>query len=272
MVQWIKHINWLGIDVALGAGAFSFAVGHIWEVPFQPSSYLLLILVVWLIYAYDHLRDIQTSPVHLHSERRKFHERYANQLSYAAILVIAGIAPLLIMQPRSVLLSGSLLACGVAVYFLLIQLRWLPKTKEFTAALFYAAGIVLVPGALGGFHSGLMIHAAQIFFLALANLWIFAWFDREADTEEGFTGLLTDAEPRKARMAVLTFVVCQLLFTIALIMLGFHVQLEAAFLVMQGLLAIFMIAPEYWKESQRFRTWGDAMFFLPLISLLGGQL
>jgi hypothetical protein len=268
MIRGLLKINWLGIDVALGAGVLSVALAHSWSVPFQWSPYALLVIIVWLIYALDHLRDAHVHRDRIETERRKFHANYSRLLTLVAVGMLLTLIPLLLVQTRRLLLYGSILSVFVAMYFLLIQLGILKRAKEFAAAFFYTLGICLVPMTMKELPIEFLIHGGQIFLIALANLLLFSWFDFDADKAEGFEGLISEAAMSKRLIIVL--LVIQAVVSAVLLVNGFHPALEGCLLLMSLLLLLPCAHSAYWARAQRFRILGDGIFFLPLISILYG--
>jgi hypothetical protein len=107
------------------------------RVGFLPS--LLLVLAVWLIYAADRTLDAWTGSAAL--PRHEFYRRHWRSLLPLWLLVLASGCALAWMRlTPELFLSGVALAGAVGLYFALLHLGVLQKTKEAAVAILFALG------------------------------------------------------------------------------------------------------------------------------------
>ena len=270
-MKWLLRVNWLGIDVALGAGALSYALSLAWDRILHWHSYFPL--VVWMIYALDHLRDVYTHRELISTARREFHSKFhKNILKTMAVVVIIAFS-LLTRLEIGTLIPGLLLAAVVGVYFLFLQI--LPSkmafVKELAAAMFYTLGICLIPFAAGPAPQYFYIHVLQVFMLALVNLILFSWFDFDDDKEEGFVNMVSTLGHPVTKRIIQVMLLVNILSAALLIYLEFQPVMEVCFLIMNAVLLLTVINPVYWSKNYRFRIAGDAIFFMPLLITLDGK-
>jgi 4-hydroxybenzoate polyprenyltransferase len=213
-------INILSLDVVLAAmGGMCFFASFL-EVDVPISIYLGLGLVVWGIYAFDHLLDARSMDTAYLEARRSFHLRHAKIIWVVLLLcVIAGLGLLIFDHEMQEFLPYVAALAGLAVGILLLGKyagnvgAW---TKEILIALVYVAGISIYPVWQQGLEllpSFVFLYLLGFFLLALINLWILSLWDREADMRHGFRSIASVIRPYYLERAIVVLgILLNLLF------------------------------------------------------------
>ncbi|MBV6639839.1 MAG: hypothetical protein KI791_03940, partial [Cyclobacteriaceae bacterium] len=108
----------------------------------------------------------------------------------------------------------------------------------------------------------------QLAVLALVNLLVFSVYDRDSDLKNGFGSIALRLGPDSIYLiGTLLF----LLFSSSII-LGITLQekyqmIQIAYLIMAGILGGVLRFNTFFSQHERFRTVGDAVFFVPAIFL-----
>ncbi len=194
----INRISWLSLDVVFGGLAGMYFFSRFLRVEIEPLAYLLLGMSIWGIYTLDHLIDARKIPVGSTPDRHQFHIRNKGWLSWLLVLVlIAGLVLGYLVFGKSLDLLWAIFL-GVLILGIMAMLRkfsqklaWL---KEISTAFFYVLGISWLPiwnvdpidltwefGAIW----------ISYFVLALLNLLMLTYQDKEKDKAEGSLSLLS---------------------------------------------------------------------------------
>ena len=270
-------IQILSLDVVLGAGVSTVFVAKFLVAPIPFSSLLALCACVWLIYTADHLLDAYALGRNVaHTARHRYHQTRFKTIALAwAVVALLGVG-ILFYLPGKLIGYGSLLAALVLLYAGLLKytaLRaWLPK--EFATALFYATGVFLP--AIATYGAPLPWSASvlffQYFFLALANLLLFSWFEADTDRQDGHPSFALSAGKPLVRLLIYG---C--LAAVGISSVGFlgavatsqvTVVAQATVLVMTLVLLALTRWPAYFRQHERYRLLGDGIFVLPIVPLL----
>lgn len=170
-------------------------------------------------------------------------------------------ACLLFFIPKPVLLGGLFLSVLVIVY-LFIHL-YLKILKEVCIAILYTTGILLplYDGSISN-PPGFLIIAFTL--TALLNLIIFSWFDRHQDNADGNSSIITFVGEKN-----IMWWIYALFAGICVTLLFAKFLIPAMLILMMSTIMIIVIhLPGYFAENDRYRIWGDAIFFIPLIYVL----
>ena len=268
----LSYVNVLSLDVVVGAVSCSLLLGKIWGN--MPSWYAVALLgcVVWLIYTFDHLKDVydrQTTPV---TTRHKFHATHFKRLILASLAVLFVSLYLLGRVDEKVLRLGSILLVLVAIYF--ITLHFLSSHaryhKELVIAILYSAGVCIPPlaGSNGDITTYQVIHFTQLMGIALGNLLCFSLYEYASDRNAGFPSI-TQILPSGSRKLMLSvFLAIQLVLCGVFYMSGFYPALQVIFASMILVLLVITRLDYRFQSSGTFRLVGDAVFILPLIYVL----
>jgi hypothetical protein len=270
------RLQWLSIDVAVGALGGGLLAQRICGVQPHLSWYVVLPLSVWVIYTLDHLLDARRLGMQAHTARHIFHHRFAKQLG-AAMALVAMLALALAIWG----LGGRGLAFGAGMaaftggHLLFVRLAgdrvapWL--LKELGVGLVYTFGIWGWPLVLAGRWPDLSVGLPllQFFALVMANLLTFSWYEQETDATDGHTSFVRAIGGKRAVLVIKVLVVAAgLLGPIALAGgadLDIHGQV--IFSLMALMTASLLQWPAWMMRHERYRLVGDGAFLLPFLSV-----
>ena len=263
-----RVFNHLSLDVVVGAivGALFFA--RIFSVVITSYALIALGLTVWIIYTADHLLDAKKLDQQASTERHKFHQQHFNTLIPVLSVIIILDAITIFFIQREVLGWGVVLAFIVFVY--LVFHGSLKFLKEIFIAILYTCGVLLPSLSItrAGLNSAHYILIFQFSILALINLLMFSWFDREGDQRDMRYSFATVAGERNTKISICILLIIEGLLTA----LQWHLdelKIPALVLGLMGLmlLAIFVFRSIFARHDY-YRYLGDAVFILPVIYLL----
>lgn len=260
LIRIYRFLNLLSIDVVLGAVCSALFFASIFNVSIHPQGLLSLALTVWIVYTIDHLLDARKVIGRASTDRHQFHQRH-----YCMLVPCVGAAMLLdalivFFIRRPVLEGGVVLFAGVAVYLLVQQ--YTKILKEIFIAIMYTMG-VLLPSVMVTrvpYHTWPWVLLTQFFLLALTNLLLFSWFDHELDARDKRSSFVTIVGQARTRIII------SMLFMITALLTIFSHELKAScyILTADSLLLCIFICPGFFREADRFRLAGDAIFFILL--------
>lgn len=186
-------ISWLSLDVVIGAMASLYFFQELLHVSLDWSAFVLLGLAVWTIYNLDHLLDARRI-ANSSSPRRAFHRRYQVVLWVGILIaVLSGLGGAYFWIgwgkefQLTLVLAFSMFGCRWA-----IQKFGPVLLKEVSIALFYVVGTIWLPllrAEAADLSWEVLIFAALFFVLALLNLWMLSFLDREEDRQDGFLSI-----------------------------------------------------------------------------------
>lgn len=222
---------------------------------------------VWIIYTIDRLLDIRRIGTKPSSQRHRFHQLYERTLWIAlAVVSLFVIGQFYFLRPP-VLMSGLYLSFAVGAYLLFQQFL---RAKEIFVAILYTSGI-LVPSLSG--HAGQLseyqfLLITQLFLVALINLLLFSWFEFEADQKDSQTSFATQWGKARTGKVIVALCIINTLFSI-LIANQYQSMLVIFILPLMTVSLLFIyLNSKFFYENDRYRFFGDAVFFIPLIGLL----
>lgn len=267
--------RWLSLDVAAGALVCCLMACKVWQVsPIPWPAVLILAGTVLLIYTADHLQDVWHTAGKVFSPRRKFHWQYRYQLLRACLILVGvlGVSVLLFL-PLKIILFGSVLAVLVILYLWLVSKMGIQKGlpwfhKEVIIACLYTTGIWGVAWfSADHFHAQYLYFVSAFFLIALQNLLLFSYFEREEDWQQGQRSMVVSFGVRQVkRMLTLLFVFSGLLLMVACTAeynsLGKQVLLTES--CMSGVLLLLFVFPKFFFQHRRYRWLGDGVFLLPI--------
>jgi hypothetical protein len=186
-------ISWLSLDVVIGAMASLYFFQELLHVSLDGPAFGLLGLAVWTIYTLDHVLDARKIAT-TSSPRRAFHRKYRVVLGVGILTAaVSGLFGAFFWMgwgkefQLSLILALAMLGCRWA-----IQKFGPVLMKEVSIALFYVVGTLWLPllraeeADLGW---TILIFASLFFVLALLNLWMLSFLDREEDRQHGFLSI-----------------------------------------------------------------------------------
>lgn len=258
-----RILNILSIDVALGAmcGALFFA--KILRVNVLVYGIVSLGLTVWIIYTIDHLLDARRINVQASTERHRFHQQHFKTLWRVVVLAVLIDGVLTLFMRERVLIGGIFLSGGVGVYLLIN--RYLKMLKEVLISVLYTCGVLMPSIMVTTFEMGEIpwVLVFQFVLTALLNLLVFSWFDYENDLRDNTVSFVTAAGKELAGFCIIIlFLTISILFFLA-------PKLETFIIWSIGLGHVVLLArQQYFRENERFRSLGDALFLLPILHYL----
>lgn len=268
-MKFLRIINILSIDVAAGTVAGSVFFSKICNVPILLLELLVLLISVWFIYTADHLLDAIKLKHNASSLRHQFHQLHFKLLFWLSGLAFTTLLVMIFFLSRQVLFAGGMLALATLFYFLLQhKLRAL---KEVFGATLYVSGVLLLPlshysGTLS-FAIGIII--IQFAIVVLINLFLFAWYDKDADQRDKLNSFAVSfGEDITEKL-----VKCLFLFEGALLLTQWvwvPITKDASFILagMTSLLFFLFLQRKYWRVNERYRFLGDVVFLFPIIYIL----
>lgn len=186
----VQLISWLAIDVVVGAMASFYFFQKLLHVSLGWPAFVLLGLAVWAIYNLDHFLDARKI-TQSSSPRRLFHRRHLNILgSSIFISVILGLVGAFYWLGWGKEFQLTLvLALTIGACRWIIQNQGQVVLKELSIALFYVLGTLWLPilrAEVNDLSWEISLFVALFFGLAVLNLWMLSFLDREEDRLHGF--------------------------------------------------------------------------------------
>jgi 4-hydroxybenzoate polyprenyltransferase len=138
-------------------------------------------------------------------------------------------------------------------------------SKEVAGALLYCGGIFLpsytFKERLLHFFDWMAI--AQFFLIVLVNLILFSLMDYDEDSRDQHPSLATQIGKNGTRVILILMFSLQFLLTGYTILMGGY--LGFIYLLMESVLLALFLYPGYFKRDNRYRFYGDAIFFFPIL-------
>ena len=185
--------SWLSLDVVFGAMASMYFFQELFHVQLEWPIFVLLGLAVWTIYSLDHLLDARQSKGSS-SSRRVFYRQNKLVLSVGILVaVVAGLTGAFYW-----LGWGKELQLTLVLVLAMGGCRWAIQKlgplvlKEVSIALFYVVGVLWLPilrSEAQDLSWQALAFATVFFLLALLNLWMLSFLDREEDRQDGFVSI-----------------------------------------------------------------------------------
>jgi len=210
-----EKFNLLSLDVVAGACAGMYFFADLMKVDLSWKIYLLLGLAVWSIYTFDHLLDAKKVQGPALSQRHRFHQdHFIVLLVLLFVSVISGgVLALWFLPSLKMLSSGLFLALLIVLSMAGLRLtgRKTAAIKEFSTALFYVAGLILIPLLnidLSFSSNHWLYFLGGYLLLAWYNLVFLSYSDGEQDLAEGQVSIMTVIGKVKTQklLWVLTFI------------------------------------------------------------------
>jgi hypothetical protein len=266
VIKFYRLFNLLNLDVAAGAVVGSLFFAKIYPVVVSYPSVISLGLTVWMIYTADRLLDVQNIKGEAASERHRFHQRNQKKLRYGLVGVVIVDIALICFMPGEVIKHGIFLSGVVTVYILLR--RKLHISKELLVASLYTAG-VLLPAWPEGQMSLIQYLPILLFFLiALTNLIIFSWYEKENDLKDKQNSVATLVDEGAIRFVLIGLFVTN--FSISLYLFSQQVYhfMSLVFITMTIVLFLIFRYSKFFAPNDYYRLVGDAVFLIPIFYLL----
>lgn len=263
LIRLYRLLNILSIDVAIGAVCCALFFARLLEVQILPYGLITLGLSVWIIYCVDHLIDASKVKRRASTARHRFHQSHFRQLMIVVAALTTVNAVLIFFIRTPVFIGGIVLMLMVGVY--LVLHRFLRFPKEFLIALLYTGGILLPSISVTPmeFKEWPWLLIVQFLLTALLNLIIFSWFDLDNDRRDGNDSFVTMVGESRSAILILALVTLNVLLCLL-----HPAEFSSLILATMNLMLILIfLRPDVFRKDDRYRIFGDGIFFLPLIDL-----
>jgi len=267
-VQFYRLLNTLSLDVVAGALVCALFFARIFEVVIALPSLAGLLLTVWIIYTADHLWDAKNIGQSASTARHRFHQRHFRKIIVILIVMIILDIFTLFFMDAMVLKWGALLMALVSIY--LISHRYLKVLKEIFIAVMYTCGIIL-PALSVATRELTVMHGVligQFAILALINLLLFSWFDRELDQQDNQHSFVTTMGVHFTTITIWLLILFEALCTVIQVV---AITLRGPAMVVGSMsiaLLLILVFRDKISENDYFRFLGDAVFLVPVFYLL----
>lgn len=267
----LQFINHFSIDVAIGAVISSMFFAKVFGVLIDWQVLVLLGLVVWLIYTFDHLQDAKSLKTRAKTKRHRLHQDYYQILSVMMVIGLLVAAVLVFFIPLNTLAWGASLFCLVAAYFICIHFLKVRVRhyKEVIIAILYTAGIVLPVLSIyeGVVTTENLLIMLEFVLLAFTNLLIFSLIERDVDSKQEFPSIVLNMGVKKVGKLLNALIFVHLIILIIIFFLKPSVEIPLIFVAMAVLLYITILFIRKTRENILYRIIGDGVFLLPLVLL-----
>lgn len=232
----------------------------------MPFAVLLsLFCSIWLIYTLDHLLDAKKLNDIPSMRRHQFHAKYSVGISIGMFLVLLIALLSLLYIPAITMLYGAIVSAVVLVYFILSWNMKIFLIKEVLIASVYATGVLLGPVSLIDIPvNQLMTLLLQIFLLALINLLLLSYYEKDKDANDGqhsWAVRFGVSETKKHIKWCLVFLTA--LQACSFVLMQDKIIFQVILLGMNGVLYLIFASESYFKIEERYRSYSDMIFFMP---------
>ncbi len=260
------YINILSVDVVAGSVASALFFAKVFKVSVSINTLAALAISVWAIYTVDHLIDARSVSGIASTDRHRFHQKNFILLLCIVPAVIFMGAYLMRFVPYEVSSIGFVLGLVVIAY--LISQQHLKFLKEILVAILYTGGVVL-PSMVAPDLNVQPLHyviIVQFFFTALLNLLLFSFFDYHHDLQHKQSSFAILWGRDTTLKSIVTLGSLNVLISFWFLT---HIQSVAImFLLMNGILLTIILFEKDFRQNNYYRIAGDAIFILPVFSLL----
>ncbi len=273
-----RYIQFLSLDVVLGAILSSMFIAALIGVSLTTEILIGLGIAIWLIYTADHLIDAKKIKGEAINPRHAFHQKHFKSIATIGLIAILIGTWNISFLPLETVKFGGILTFCVAVYFVTIRLadRKSLWHKEMSAAMIYSFGIFAGPLSLSGDipYSTIFLFV-QFSIIVILNLFIFPIFEVESDRKDDMKSLAITVGVKRLKGVINFLFVLVFIFTaigmleLPMLSRGNNWFLgQVIMLLMMGVLLSLMIWPSFFIKHNRYRLFGDGVFYFPLIMLL----
>jgi hypothetical protein len=266
VLKFYRLLNLLSLDVAAGAVIGSLFFAKIfWTVP-SFSSLISLGLTVWIIYTADRLLDIRKLTVEAASERHRFHQRHQKKLIYWLLVVSTIDFVFIFFLPANIIRYGMLLALAVAIYMVFRNRIYI--LKEFLIAVLYTAGVILPAWPSNQMTSEQYLSILLFFQIAVINLIVFSWCEKENDLKDKQISLATLLDERMIRFILTSLFLIAFSIGSYMFILPVYYMIPLVLIAMTTTLFLIYLRKDFFAQNDQYRLLGDAVFILPLVYVL----
>lgn len=261
-----RFVSILSIDVVAGAVVCALFFLKVLKAS-APYALISLALTVWIIYTADHLLDARRIAHSASSPRHRFHQKFFKPMRLALALALVLDMISLFFVSKAILLGGMFL--GTLVVLLMIMQHALPWLREIVVSVLYTGGVLLPALAHTRVnytiaHSLLFI---QFSLVALTNLLVLSWLDREPDLRDHLNSFALIAGRRMSQVLIWTSFVLSMLLLLAQV--RYEILKWPAFVV--GIMEVVLLLIYAARREDRqllHRMIGDGVFIIPAVYLI----
>lgn len=266
-----RYVNLLSVDVALGAGICACLTSLVLDSAPNTIVLIVLALVVWAIYTFDHLVDSQLGDVDSMTERHLYHRKHFRVLSKVLIGDLVVVLVLLFFLPYKTIVIGTIIGLLVLIYFLSIHVLDWKKVyhKEIMIGVVYCSGILIAPLSSESVNIVWIdiYKLTPLFFVVMTNLFLFSYRECRLDALSKFPSATQSIGER----GTLKFI--YLLCTLTGVNIGFLYLFEgellaSVYLVMLLMLLVLLRYETIPAVSRNYRIIGDGVFLVPILYFL----
>jgi hypothetical protein len=260
----------LSLDSTAGAVISSLFVAEVFGVQLSFNMLLGLGIAIWLIYTIDHLLDAHFASDQPSNQRHAFHQRHrVKLLLLSSIVFMLGLINLAYL-PWATIELGLVLGVFVLFYFGSLHLLKINRTwhKEILAAVIYTVGVFAAPFSQMALIGAVeILFLIQFFLLVLSNLFLFPLFEFTTDCEDELQSIVTIKGEWFVRSLILALVLLNSALMGFALLYGQSYEATMVFSAMNLILFILWKWPSVFQVNERYRLFGDGIFFLPIIYL-----
>lgn len=277
LASFYRIVHYLSIDVAIGACAGMYFFSRLLEIPLAGVAYVILAMAVWVIYTFDHLMDARFSPGELVSARHRFHHDHYKLLLILTLLIsVGGLFLAWRFLPSTIIfVVGAILAALIFSAMILTQYfkDQMGPFKEFTIAVLYVSGLVMLPvmqGMESLTHWRWLHYVVAYLLLAWFNLVFLSLLDRDPDRLAGQRSLVSALGIDKSRQLLYGLGFGGILYIVSLFFLlpsAYHVFTLIVLILFTWHVRYFL---EGKASSEEIRSKLELAFFLPVVLILMG--
>lgn len=266
--------SYLSLDVVVGSLVSGMLFADVLGANMHWTWYIALPLAVWIVYTADHLLDARRLGAEANTPRHLFHHEHFNVIGLFWFVCLGIIILLIFFMPVYLILCGVFVGFFSGLHLALVKwagsrLRWWLH-KELGVALVYTMGVCC--GPLFALNGGILNNSwgiiLQFFLLALINLWLFSYFERDTDRKDGHTSFLLLIGDQTAKLGLVFMGLICLSIGIAYLLSGHYLPMQLIFFLMLLTLALIFYFPSWSLKGEKYRIWGDAVFIFPILHLL----
>lgn len=266
----IQFLRLFSIDIVFGTLASLLLSANILNSDIDGITYLVLGLVVFIIYSFDHLIDgIKSKGAGTKYSDVFFYEHRNFIILMLIVCVLISLTLIILFLPLGIIIPGLFFSLLMAVYFLLHFSNYLIVKKFFIKELWISFIYSIVIWGLAYFNSdrnpGLEEYILFLSFLImiLANVLIYSYYDYKTSDREVS---MISGQLKKIRKLIYSSLL------LAILLLGasmfFHGEILAVYFIMTGIALMLFISIRFDKVMSSNALYGiiaDAAFLLPCI-------
>mgnify|MGYP001560651620 FL=1 len=273
--SFIHFVNSYSIWVALGSFSTFCFYSRIFQVPVDYVVAVSLSLSVWIIYTLDHLFDGLGKSGELLSLRHRLHITNRNKLLFLVVISMFTVLALSLYIDRVYYYPITVLASLTVLHFLVNyfvsnDLKRKAFLKELTIAFVVTAGFCYLPSISlpTSSFSELLLLFSSLFFINLANLLAFSYYDKDFDRKTNMLSAASFTSENTMLNLIRTVVIASLGLNIVGLLIGYYgIIIALVLLAMQLTLISLTSNIQFFKRNDRYRFYGDLIYLYPMIAL-----